>query len=191
MEDHQIINNIKAGDSSAFKLLFDRHKDGILNLCYRIIGNRVEAEDICQDVFFKIYRSIDTFKAESKFTTWAYRIAVNHSLNHVRRRKNKTFLSLSPTNDESGVRSTELMALDSERPDHQMENKDRAAIVRQAINRLPKQQQTALILQKYQGLSAQEIADLMEWSLPSVQSRLHRARLNLCKKLKPYWDQLK
>jgi len=87
VQDHELIERIKAGDSQAFKNLYERHKDLVVNLCYRLVFNKEVAEDITQDVFLKIYKSAKSFRHRSKLSTWIYRITVNLCLNHFRKEK--------------------------------------------------------------------------------------------------------
>ncbi|MFH1941455.1 MAG: RNA polymerase sigma factor [bacterium] len=181
----------KSGDTTEFEDIFERHKDRVINICHRLVGNKDEAEDLCQEVFFRVYRSLRTFKHRSKISTWIYRIAVNQSLNHIRNRKQLRRVASFP-NDQSAIhdaRST-VVAPPSEQPDLSFEKKEMQTIVWNAVQALPKNQRIALILQKYEGFSSQEIAEIMDWTLPSVQSRIHRAKENLYKKLLPYLGEL-
>jgi RNA polymerase sigma-70 factor (ECF subfamily) len=185
------MRNRKPVDTIQFEDIFERHKDQVINICHRLVGDRDEAEDLCQEVFFRVYRSLRTFKHRSKISTWIYRIAVNQSLNHIRNRKQRRRMSSFP-NDQSDTHDGTLTAVapPGEQPDLSFEKKEMQAIVWNAVQALPKNQRIVLILQKYEGFSSKEIAEIMDWTLSSVQSRIHRAKENLYKKLLPYLGEL-
>ncbi len=153
-----------------------------MNVCYSIVGNREDAEDLCQEVFIKIYRSIGTFKHRSKLSTWIYRIAVNLSLNHIRKK--------NPGRPISHEKTELIPGLHLDRPDLSLEQKERRNVVQWAINSLPVNQRVVLKLQKFEGFSSRQIADMLDCSLFTVQSRLHRAKVNLYKKLLPYLKKI-
>jgi RNA polymerase sigma-70 factor, ECF subfamily len=184
MNDNALIQKIIAKDHSAFRTLVDQYKDLVLNTCYNLIGNRQDAEDVSQEVFFQVYKLIRNFRGEAKISTWLYRIAVNRSLNFVRDNKRFRWLkSLSSLLENEGQREEELPASDSDRPDIALEKKERNVIVEKAIDSLPGMQRAAFVLHTYEGLSYQEIAEVLHRSLSSVESLIHRAKLNLQKKL--------
>jgi RNA polymerase sigma-70 factor (ECF subfamily) len=184
MSDVEIIELLKQGSEQAFKKLVETHQKLVVNTCFGMVHNREDAEDIAQDVFIEVYRNIQKFRADSKLSTWLYRIAVNRSLNHIRdNKKNKWFHSFE---DEVAIRSKELQQLQSsksDQPEFELENKQRAIILHEAINSLPKNQKVAFTLSKYKELSYQEIAEVMELSVPSIESLLFRAKKGLQKKL--------
>lgn len=184
MSDAEIIEQLKQGSESAFKKLVENHQNLVVNTCYGLVQNREDAEDIAQEVFIEVYRNIQKFRADSKVSTWLYRIAVNRSLNHIRdNKKNKWFWSFE---DEVAAKSRELQQLESSKtdePEWELENKQRAIILHEAINSLPKNQKVAFTLSKYEELSYQEIAEVMELSVSSVESLLFRAKKGLQKKL--------
>jgi len=92
VQDHELIEKIKAGDSHAFKELFEHYNSLVINICYKLVRNKEEAEDLTQEVFFKVYKSAKSFKQRSKFSTWIYRIAINLSLNHLRKKRQLRWL---------------------------------------------------------------------------------------------------
>lgn len=185
MQDHELLSKIANGDLTALRQLFEKYKDSIFNLCYRFTKNRQEAEDLCQDVFLKIYHSASNFRGQSHPSTWVYRITVNLCLNH-NRRKNR-FLWIPLENEEQPIPLNSSHDNSEENDPHdQLEKAERERIVQQAILKLPRKQCIALILQRYEGLTIKEIAEVMNCSELSVQSRLARARENLAKKLLPF-----
>lgn len=180
MDEQELITNIKNGDNTAFKQLFDQYRHFVYNICYRMSGNREEAEDATQDVFVKIFHSIERFRGEAKLSSWIYRIAVNTCLKRERQKKLANWVSL----DILFQNKKEFYPIDHEdAPEQQMEHIQREQIVQGAIRQLPARQKAALILHRYQDLSYEEIAQVMEISLSAVESLLHRSKENLTKKL--------
>lgn len=160
----------------------------VLNTCYRFVLNREDAEDIAQEVFLEAYRSLDSFRQESKLSTWLYRIAVTKSLDHLRKKKRKKrFSSLKRVmgfNDPA-----EELALPSsiETPAEVLSGSERTKILQSALDSLPDNQKTAFLLSKYDGYSNQEIADVMQTTVSAVESLVHRAKKNLQKKLEKHY----
>lgn len=183
MSDHELIEQLKQGSEQAFRELVNHYQKKVVNTCYGLLHNHEDAEDIAQDVFVEVYRSVSNFRADSKLSTWLYRIAVNRSLNHIR--NNKKHRWLSSFESEVKAQNTKLLQMesDSNQPESELENKQRALILHEAISSLPENQKVAFSLNKYEDLSYQEIADVMELSLSSVESLLFRAKKNLQKKL--------
>jgi len=145
------------------------------------VQNTEDAEDIAQDVFVEVFRSIHSFRADAKISTWLYRIAVNRSLNHIRdNKKRKWFQSFDDVVKE---KNAQLQHQASENPGTELENLQRANILHEAIGTLPENQKTAFTLNKYEDLSYKEIAEIMDTSVASVESLIHRAKTGLQKKL--------
>ena len=161
----------------------------VYNTALGIVQNNEDAEDVAQEAFIQAHESIDQFKGDSKFSTWLYRITVSKALDHLRKKKRKkrfAFLqSLFGTNEEE-VRHTP----DFNHPGVSLENKERAAILFEAIEKLPENQRVAFILHKLEGLSYQEVAEIMETSLSSIESLMHRAKNNLKKNLFEYYEKI-
>ncbi|MCI0512431.1 sigma-70 family RNA polymerase sigma factor [candidate division KSB1 bacterium] len=187
LDDYQLIEAFNQGDLQAFRALFERYQAAILNLCYRLVGHRETAEDLCQEVFLKVCQALSKFEKRSQFSTWIYRIAVNLCLNYRRSRRRAQWLTLEYMREEEvQLLFAPLTETTENQPDLLLERQEREQIIWNAINRLPENQRAALILQRYEGLSGEEIAAILNCSLNSVQSRLHRARENLYQKLLPY-----
>jgi len=183
-EDTTLMLRTKEGDQAAFKNLVEKHKLSVLNLCLRFSGNKHDAEDLSQDVFIRIYQAAPRYEAKAAFTTWMYRIAVNLCLNYQRRKKLLTFFSIDSNNNSEENHQKKIPdIISSERPDTDYEKMERAQFIQEAIQSLPENQRTVVILYRYQNLSYQEIADALEISISAVESRLFRAKINLKKKL--------
>ena len=184
MSDLEIIEQLKQGNEQAFKKLVETHQKMVVNTCFGLLHNREDAEDIAQDVFVEVYRSVANFRADAKLSTWLYRIAVNRSLNHIRDNKKHRWLSVFESEDKAeNKRLLQIESSKSDQPGFELENKQRAVILHEAISSLPENQKVAFTLNKYEELSYNEIAEVMELSVSSVESLLFRAKKNLQKKL--------
>ncbi len=181
LNNEDLIRELQAGDVSAFKEFFDAYSSLVFNVAFRMLQNKEDAEDVTQDVFFHAFRSLKEFRGESQLSTWLYRIAVNTSLNFQRKRKRERWLSLDFGSDESED-PREVASTDAN-PQDDLERNEIELVVQKAINSLPKKQRIALLLHRYEGLSYEEIAKVMNVSVPSVESRLHRAKQALALKL--------
>lgn len=192
MNDKKLLNHIQKDKTSGFKLLVDEYQALVINTCYGFVRNRQDAEDVAQDVFIEAYRSIEGFRAQSKLSTWLYRIAVNKSLNYLRDNKKNTWLKSLDIlfDDDSNTKTLEPEDSKNNMPDKIAENKETGNYIYQAINTLPDNQRIAFTLSKYEDLSYKEIADVMELSLSSVESLLFRAKKNLQKKLIEHYKNL-
>ncbi|WP_159516869.1 RNA polymerase sigma factor [Sunxiuqinia indica] len=184
MDEEQLIQAIQTGDERAFKELVEKYQLLVVNTCKSFVHNMHDAEDISQDVFIEVFNSAHKFRGESKLSTWIYRITVNKSLNFIRDHK-KQSLFQSIGNTLFGTSQSLDVRLNSyaDRPDFQAENNERKANLYQAIDALPERQRIAFNLNKFEDLSYREIADVMQLSVSSVESLMHRAKLNLQKSL--------
>lgn len=183
MTEQELIYRLKAGDEIAFKHLVESRQSLVFNTVLGFLQSTEDAEDVTQDIFVKIFESIQQFKGESALSTWVYRVAVTSALEFIRRKKRKKrFGFLSPILGENNEPTLELP--DFNHPGVRLDNKEKASILFKAIKELPENQQIAFILNKVEGLSYQEVADIMKSSLSAVESLLHRAKTNLKENLK-------
>lgn len=183
MDEVGLVKRLQQHDEAAFKVLVVEYQDMIINTCYGFLHNVEESEDVAQEVFIQVYKSIDSFRGDSKLSTWLYRIAVNKSLNKIRLRKSK-FLVAVDSLFESSVKGD---IKEWRTPFSTLENKERAEILHEAIEKLPENQKTAFVLSKYQGLSNKKIAEVMKLTLSSVEALSNRAKKNLQKNLISYY----
>ena len=169
-----MIEAILKGDQKAFKLLVDTSQLMGVNTCYAFVHDRDEAEDIAQDVFVQVFESLGRFRFESKLSTWLYRIAVNRSINHCKSPRGRAIkIDIDSWKQQEVAQSVEM-------PQQQiLEEQEQIELLHKAIDKLPENQRTALILNKYEELSYKEIADVMGVSLSSVESLIFRAKNNL------------
>jgi RNA polymerase sigma-70 factor, ECF subfamily len=190
VNDRDLIKELQGENQAPFRVLFDSYSTLVYNVAYRMLQNKQDAEDVTQEVFFQAYKSLKKFRAESQISTWLYRIAVNRSLNHKRKRKLERWLSLDFDSDEKSAENLDALGSTDENADTVMEKKDTEYIVQEAINSLPDQQRIAILLHRYEELSYEEIAKIMGVTVASVESRLHRAKQTLAKKLLPIKKEL-
>lgn len=157
----------------------------VFNTVIGFLQNHEDAEDVTQDVFIKVFESINQFKGESALSTWIYRVSVTSALEFLRKKKRKKrFGFLSPIWGEDKEPVVDIP--DFHHPGVQLDNKEKATILFKAIKQLPENQQIAFILNKVEGLSYQEVAAIMQTSLSAIESLLHRAKSNLKEILKNF-----
>ncbi|MDP2303512.1 MAG: sigma-70 family RNA polymerase sigma factor [Ignavibacteria bacterium] len=178
-DDFSLIKRFNDGDESAFRTLISRHKEKVRNLIYLTLGNTDSIDDISQEVFISVYRKLNSFRFESQFTTWLYRITVNKCRDHLRKIKIRSIFSPFTTESENLIS-----------PEQVPEDYDIKLIVRQAIATLPEKLRIPLILKDFDGLSYQEISETMGVELGTIKSRIFRAREALKKILTPYKKEL-
>lgn len=169
-----LIDAVAVGDENAFEQLVKHYQRQVLSTIYRYIGDASAAEDVAQEVFIKVWRNARGFKHKSSFSTWLYRIVVNHCLNYQAKRKRRQTVPLDEQIPDEGPGVSE-----------RFEKERRAKIVRDAVADLPERQRIALILSRFEDKSYQEIAKVMKTSLSSVESLIFRAKENLKKTLFP------
>jgi len=187
LDEKFLIEKLKQGDESAFKKIVETWQDMVYNTAIGILQNAEDAEDVAQEVFVQVYESIKGFKAESKLSTWLYRITVSKSLDHLRKKKRKKrfayIQSIFGANNEMVVDKP-----DFNHPGVTLDNKERATVLFEAIAQLPENQKIAFTLNKLEGLSYQEISEVMNTSISSVESLIHRAKNNLKKLLTKHYE---
>ena len=187
INETELIEQLKQGDETAFKTIVEQWKDMVYNTILGIVQNETEAEDLAQDVFIKVFEKISTFKGDSKFSTWLYRIATTTALDHLRSKKRKKrfgFLqSLGGGNDEKES------IPDFNHPGVSLDNKERAAVLFKAIESLPENQKTAYTLHKLEGLSYRDVSEVLNTTVSAVESLMSRANQNLRKELEEYYNK--
>ncbi len=185
-KDTLLIRDFIEGDSRAFDQLVLRHKDRVFNLCYGFFNDYQEANDIAQEIFIKVFRSIKKFRQESSFSTWLYRIAVNTCKNRIKSleyRFTKWRKSIDNPSAQKEDSATMEIQNGSMSPSERLEQKERSSIVRGAINSLANGKKTMILLRDIEGLSYEEIAKITGLNIGTVRSKLSRARNDLRAKL--------
>ena len=184
MSESEIIQKLKLGNEKAFKEMVDNYQKMVVNTCFGIVHNIEDAEDIAQEVFIEVFRSVHKFRSDSKLSTWLYRISINRSLNFIRdNKRNKWFQSFEDSVQSKNALHENLINRNTDHPEYKLENTQRATLLHEAIDSLAENQKIAFTLSKYEELSYQEISKVMDVSVSSVESLLHRAKKNLQKKL--------
>ena len=189
LSDESLVRTAAGGDLTAFDTLVLRYQDRIFNLAYRLTGSPDEAEDVTQDVFLRAHRALGSFRRESSFYTWLYRIAVNacHSQTRktVRRRQVEGVrLEPSPSTEETGNPSRHEPAATGEMPDEAAQRVETQKRVQQAIAELAEDHRQVILLRDFEGLNYGQIAEVLGVTRAAVKSRLHRARLDLAGRLR-------
>jgi RNA polymerase sigma-70 factor (ECF subfamily) len=177
----------QSGDSGAFHELYEDYKFPLLNFIYRFCQDRRVAEELCQEVFIRVYKSASSYEAKAKFSTWLYRIATNICLNELRSGKYQYELVPSSLDkNEPGIEPLVFEDTDQARADDGMEARELNIAVRQAIAQLPKKQRLAVLFSIYQQLSYKDIGERIGCSEGAVKSMIHRSKIFIKKKLKKY-----
>lgn len=188
MEEQDFIDNLKAGKQFAYGMLIDNFQQKVFATCISFVPNKEDAEDIAQDVFIEVFKSINKFKGHSKLSTWIYRITTNKCLEFIRKRNTKkrfAFLQSIMGNDIPLDKTNYFTEMNH--PGIVLENKEKSDILFKAINQLPEAQKVIFTLSKIDGKSYQEICDITEKSLSSVESLMFRAKKNLKKLLENFY----
>lgn len=180
LNEEILVQELKEGNEAAFKQVVDNYQNMVYNTCLAIVKSEEDAEDISQDVFVQVFQSIHSFKGESKLSTWIYRIATTKSLDFERKKKRKKRFGFvrSIFGDDSQV---VVNPPDFQHPGIVLDKKENASILFKAIDQLPENQRIAFILNKVEGLSYQEVSEVLDTSVSSIESLLHRAKNNLRK----------
>ncbi len=190
MTDQEIIQGLKERDEAAFKEFVDKYQHMVINVSNNFVHNMEDAMDIAQEVFIKVYDSVNSFREQSKLSTWLYKIAVNKSLNYIRdKKKRNIFSSLDLIFENKNPNPLENMADDQEISQEKMESEERKELLIKAIDELPKKQKTALTLNKFEDLPYKEIAAIMGISVTETGVLINRAKNKLQKKLVEYFKK--
>ena len=177
-QEAAIIKQVLEGDVNAFEGLVKEYEKNVYNLARRMTGDPEDAADMAQDAFIKAYNSLGSFRGDSKFSVWLYRIVSNLCLDFLRSRKRRPTVSLSVENDEGEDMEFDI-ADESQSPETLLEQKLTREAVRRGLDSLPPEQRQILLLREIQGLSYEEIAQVLELETGTVKSRIFRARKRL------------
>lgn len=187
MPEAELIEGLKQKQEPAFRELVTSFQHRVYNTALSLVQNEGDAEDLAQEVFIKVFHNIGQFKGEAQLSTWIYKITVTQALDFLRKKKRQKRggLLVSMFNKPADEWDTP----DFSHPGVKTENKEDSAILFKAIRQLPENQQTAFVLQKLEGLKQDEIAKVLETTVSSVESLLHRAKQNLRKLLADHYQQ--
>lgn len=179
-EDQNVVERIRAGDREAYALLVRKHQARIRGYCLWTMGNAAEADDAAQEIFIKAYRGLGSFRGTAGFSTWLHRIAVNHCRDLLRKRVRERTESWDALREEKGEAAEALIV--------RQEPVLRRRQLQEALDRLPEQYRTVLILREAEGMSYEEIAEFLGCSLDAVKARLRRARSELMEKARHFFE---
>jgi len=182
-EDVRLMRLVSGGDTSAFEQLIERHQSLVAGTVARMLGSSSEVEDIAQQVFIRVWKSARRYVPRAKFTTWLLKITRNLVFNELRRAKRHAHV---PLQTEPGAEEFPLKDETNPTPDASLLESELQRMIEEAITELPESQRMALILRRYEQLSYEQIADILDLSVPAVKSVLFRARTELRARLSKY-----
>jgi len=185
LRERMLLRRLRERDERAFRELVEEHRDKVFNLTYRMLGNRAEAEDVAQEVFISVFKTIETFREESKFSTWLYRVTVNHCKNRIkylarRHDRDQDELDEAAEQDAAAAVTAPRPAL---RPDRALEGAQTERMLQEAIGELDEEHRVLVVLRDVEDLSIEEICEITGLPDGTIKSRLHRARMALRKKI--------
>jgi RNA polymerase sigma-70 factor (ECF subfamily) len=187
-KDHSLVQRVQRGDKVAFEMLFTKYQRRVSRLVSRFVRSDSEVEDIVQESFIKAYRALGSFRGDSAFYTWLYRIAVNTAKNYlVAASKRPISLTQFEKNDDDDFEEDHFMS-DASTPESELITKQIAETVNKTMNELPADLREAIMLREIEGMSYEDIADSMGCPIGTVRSRIFRAREAISQKIKPMLD---
>jgi RNA polymerase sigma-70 factor (ECF subfamily) len=176
VDDQRLIAECLQGSTAAFGVLVRRYQERLYNSVYRLLDNAEDAQDVVQEAFLSAYQSLDSFKGESLFFTWLYRIAVNTAISLKRKQR----VTVRMETDRNGELSLEPQDASAEsRPGHALEQAEQGRRVREALSRLSPEHRAVLVMKDMEGQKYETMAEILQVPIGTIRSRLHRARLEL------------
>ncbi|MYN28667.1 RNA polymerase sigma factor RpoE [Duganella levis] len=186
--DQLLVERVRDGDKQAFDMLVAKYQRRLMRLLSRIVHDPAEAEDVVQETFIKAYRALRHFRGDSAFYTWLYRIGINTAKNHLATQGRRTLTSADADHEQAeGFNDGEHLR-DINTPESMLASKQIAQTVNAAMDALPVDLRTAIALREIEGLSYEEISDIMACPIGTVRSRIFRAREVIAEKLRPLLD---
>ena len=192
VSDEELVARARAKDFGAFEQLLDRYEDKIFRLAYRFVRNETEAKEVLQDTFLSIWRKLDTFKGDAQFGSWLYRVAANTALMRLRAQRR---------HPEISTEELPIGYLDNygqvpppgenwaKRPDDELQSDELRRHIQSAVDALPEIYRTVFLLRDVEGLSTEETGEILSISVPTVKTRLHRARIALRDTISGYFNK--
>jgi RNA polymerase sigma-70 factor (ECF subfamily) len=190
--DEELVVRARAKDFAAFEELLDRYEDKVFRLAYRFVRNETEAQEILQDTFLSIWRKLDTFKGDAQFSSWVYRVAANTALMRLRAQRRHPEISTEELPIGYLDRLGPLPPVGenwSKRPDEQLQSDELRRHIQAAVDALPELYRTVFLIRDVEGLSTEETAEVLGISIPTVKTRLHRARIALRDAIGDYFNK--
>ncbi len=186
--DQALVERVQRGDRAAFDVLVLKYQHKIIKLVSRYVYDGSEAQDVAQEAFIKAWRALPTFRGDSAFYTWLYRIAINTAKNHLVAQARRPFVPGLDPSDEDQVGLAGRMS-DNDTPERLLLTEEIRQTVMRAIDDLPDELRTAIMLRELDGMSYEEIAQAMDCPIGTVRSRIFRAREAVDEKIKPLMDR--
>jgi RNA polymerase sigma-70 factor (ECF subfamily) len=187
LTDAEIMLRVSEGDDQGFNYLIEKYRKPIIHFMFRMVHNQAVAEELAQEVFLRVYRSRQTYRAEARFTTWLYRIATNLGVNHARDTKHERTAQnvyLDQPDPETGT--TPDVADSTPSVEHDLVRDERMRAIRQHVMALPERQRMAVLMHKYQGMDYKQIGEVLKLSESATKSLLFRAYQTLRERLKEF-----
>ncbi|PWW20010.1 RNA polymerase sigma (SigW) subunit [Cytobacillus oceanisediminis] len=169
------IKQVLKGDQDAYADVVEIYKDKVFQICYRMLGNRHEAEDIAQEAFLRAYVNISSFNIELKFSTWLYRIATNLCIDRIRKKKPDYYLDAEVAGTD-GLNMYSQIASDTRLPEDDVESLELQETIQREISKLPEKYRSVIVLKYIEELSLNEISETLDLPLGTVKTRIHRGR---------------
>ncbi len=189
MSEQTLLKKLKSGEQDSFRELVEQYSKMVINTCFGFLRNQEDAEDIAQEVFVEVYKSVKKFRGDSKLSTWIYRIAVTKSLDQIKMKKRKKRAAQLKSLFGFDDQELELPASSNSNPENIAEKEERKLVLQNAIETLAENQKVAITLNKIEGFSYKEISEIMDTSVSSVESLIVRAKRNLKEKLTKYYKR--
>jgi RNA polymerase sigma-70 factor, ECF subfamily len=189
MTEQELTDGLITQNKEAIQYLVNNYQKNVIKTAYYFVSNMEDAEDVSQEVFLEVLKSICHFKKTSSLSTWIYRITVNKSLDLLRKQRRRNMLNQMTTLLTFSNESSKRSLTDPSHMDTRNDDREKRKILDLAVNSLPENQKIAFLLNKYDELSYKEIAEIMNLSLASVESLIHRAKINLQKKLVTHFSE--
>ncbi len=188
--DQELVIRAQQGDKRAFELLVVKYQRRVARLLSRLIRDPAEIEDVAQEAFIKAYRALPSFRCESAFYTWLYRIALNTAKNHLAAQGRRPQVFFAGSDEEGEPLDAADQVPDYHTPESELSNRQIVSAVNQVVESLPDELRTAITLREMDGLSYEEIAGMMDCPIGTVRSRIFRARDAIAGKLRPLLDSV-
>lgn len=169
------IKQVLKGDQNAYAEIVELYKDKVFQLCYRMLGNRHEAEDMAQEAFIRAYVNISRFNINLKFSTWIYRIATNLCIDRIRKKKPDYYLDAEVSGTD-GLTMYSQVAAETKLPEEEVESMELQDIIQREISKLPEKYRSVIVLKYIEELSLKEISEILDMPLGTVKTRIHRGR---------------